>query len=242
MNIGGERKNNLMENQNKKQSFFVGIDLGGKKKATTGLCILEAKKEKLQFFPKYCKLCKDIKSIEIFKTIKPYLEKIEVIAIDGPLTLGKGKGLMRLYEKFLSTKIFRQERVNPLPPALLPELSLTGKELVEELKRYGFVLDKNLIEVFPTLIKKICQEDFPAKFLKNKICCQTENQKSALICAIVAFLHYQFKTRWLGYKDGFLFLPEMSFWKKDWRQKFYQAWMVKDRLKYHHLITNIFTQ
>lgn len=220
------------------QKFFVGIDLGGKKKRTTGLCILEEKNGKVQFFKDYCKKCQDLKPSEILKTIKPYLEKIEVIAVDGPLTLGKGKGLMRLYEKFLSTKVFREERVSPLPPALMPELSLAGRELVDGFKKYGFVLDKNLIETFPTLVKKIWREDF---FFKSSPC-RTENQKAALICSQVAFLHSKFQTRWLGYKDGFLFLPEMSFWKGEWRQKFYQAWKERERLKYHHLITNVFSK
>jgi predicted nuclease with RNAse H fold len=220
----------------KKDKFFIGIDLGGKKKRTTGLCILTKNNGGIQFFKDYCKNCQDLKFTEILKTIEPYLRKTEVIAIDAPLTLGKGKGLMRLYEKFLSTKIFRQEKAIPLPPALLPELSLAGRELVEKLKEFGFVLDKNLIETFPTLVKKICQDKF---FLKSPAC-QTDNQKSALICAQIAFLHSQFQTRYLGYKDGFLFLPEMSFWQPDWRKKFYQAWKERNRLKYHHLITNLF--
>jgi len=228
--------------KNNQEKIFIGIDLGGKKKATTGLCILETKQGKPQFFLEYCRLCKDIKATEILKTIKPYLEKTEVIAIDGLLTIGKGKGLMRLYEKFLSTKIFRKERVNPLPPALLPKLSLAGRELVEKLKKYGFVLDKNLIETFPTLIKKLTEYSniLESVGITGNLSCQTENQKSALICAILSYLHSQFKTRYLGYKDGFLFLPEMSFWKKEWRQKFYQAWVSKDKLKYRYLITNIF--
>ena len=222
------------------QKLFVGVDLGGRKKATTGLCVLQALDGKPQLFQEYCKTCRDIKSSDVFKIIRPYLKKIGVIAVDGPLTLGKGKGLMRLYEKFLSTKIFRQEKVTPLPPALMPELSVEGRELVEKLKKYGFVLDKNLIETFPTLIKKICPDDFITQFFQDKIPCKTENQKSALICAITAFLHSEFQTRWLGYKDGFLFLPQMSFWRKDWRAKFYQAWMERERLKYHHLIINVF--
>jgi len=56
----------------------------------------------------------------------------------------------------------------------------------------------------------------------------------------VALLHFQFKTRYLGYKDGFLFLPEMSFWKKYWREKFYQTWKEKPYLKYYRLVTNLF--
>ena len=210
----------------KNDRFFIGIDLGGKEKKTTGICVLTKDR---------CLKCEDVFGKDTLRVLRPYLKNTEVIAIDAPLTKGRGKGKMRLYEKFLSTKIFRQERVNPIPPALMPKLVDFAIELVKKLEKRGFVLDLNLIEVFPTLTEKICKKEF---FLKGP--CQTENQKSALICAQIAFLHSQFRTRWLGYKDGFLFLPEISFWKKDWQQKFYQAWMSRPRLKYHHLITNIF--
>jgi len=180
-------------------------------------------------------LLKDIFGKDIFKTVSPYLKETKVIAIDAPLTQGRGKGKMRLYEKFLSTSIFRKEKVNPLPPALISKLSDFARELVKKLEKRGFVLDLNLIEVFPTLVEKLCKREF---FLKGHY--QTENQKSALICAQLAFLHFQFRTRWLGYKDGFLFLPEMSFWKNSWKEKFYQAWRSKPKFKYKHLITNIF--
>ena len=206
--------------------FFIGIDLGGKEKKTTGICVLTKDR---------CLKCEDVFGKDTLRVLRPYLKNTEVIAIDAPLTKGRGKGKMRLYEKFLSTKIFRQERVNPIPPALMPKLVDFAIELVKKLEKRGFVLDLNLIEVFPTLTEKICKKEF---FLKGP--CQTENQKSALICAQIASFHSQFRTRWLGYKDGFLFLPETSFWKKDWQQKFYQAWMSCPRLKYHHLITNIF--
>lgn len=207
--------------------FFVGIDLGWKKKRTTGICVLKNGKPVL---------LKDIFGKDILKIINPYLKKIKVIAIDAPLTQGRGKGKMRLYEKFLSTKIFRKAKVSPLPPALMPKLCQTAKELVEKLEKRKFVLGINLIEVFPTLIQKICQKKFSPK---NSLA-KTKNQRAALICAWIAFLHSQFKTHWLGYKDGFLFLPEIVFWKKDWQEKFYQAWRQRDCLKYRRLITNIF--
>lgn len=234
-------KSKLMRNN---QKFFIGIDLGGKNKKTTGVCIMKNQKPVL---------IKDIFGKNLFKVINPYLKETQVIAIDAPLTEGRGKGGLRLYEKFLSTKIFRQEKVSPIPPALMPEFHKFAMAITEKLEEKGFVLGINLIEVFPTLIKKICREDF---FFESSPC-RTENhpsgrlramvsssnhQKVALICAKIAFLHYQFKTRWLGYKDGFLFLPEMSFWKNEWHQKFYQAWRERERLKYHHLITNIFNK
>jgi len=209
------------------RKFFIGIDLGGKEKKTTGVCILTKDQ---------CLKCEDVFGKDILKVINPYLKNTEAIAIDAPLTKGRGKGKFRLYEKFLSTSIFRQARINPIPPALMPELSESAQEIVKKLEKRGFVLDLNLIETFPTLIEKICQNNlFPIKCP-----CETKNQKSALICAQTAFLHSQFKTRYLGYKDGFLFLPEMSFWKEVWKKKFYQAWNNRPRLKYHRLITNIF--
>lgn len=222
------------------EKYFIGIDLGGKKKKSTGFCVLKGKKEKISL-SNYCLFCKDIKSAQILKKIKPYLEKTEAIAVDGPLTKGKGKGLMRLFEKFLSTKIFRKEKVNPLPPALKPEISEIGQKLAKDLKERGFVLDKNLIETFAKLNKKILPKKFVLKILKiKKFPCKTKNQKEAVICAILAWLHFNFKTRWLGYKDGFLFLPEISLWKKSWKRKFYQAWMNRSRLRYRYLITDIF--
>jgi len=227
-----------------KRSFVIGIDLGGKEKKTTGVCILAREGKNLIFAEDYCSKCKDIFGKDILKTINPYLQNTGVIAIDAPLTKGGGKGKMRLYEKFLSTEIFREERVTPIPPALMPELCNFALELRKKLEKMGFVLDINLIEVFPTMAKKLCEENLISLVIGKdfKILCKTENQKSAIICAILAYLHSKFKTRYLGYKDGFLFLPEMSFWKKEWRQKFYQAWMARSRLKYQHLITNIFVK
>ena len=209
-----------------KRIFFIGIDLGWKEKKTTGLCILDNKKPVL---------LQDIFGRDLLKTIKPFLKETRTIAIDAPLTQGRGKGMMRLYEKFLSTSIFRRERVNPLPPALIFKLSDFAREIVKKLEKEGFILGINLIEVFPTFVKKICREKVCLKSSS-----ETENQESALLCAQIALLHSQFKTRWLGYKDGFLFLPEISFWKKDWKEKFYRAWRSRPRLKYHYLITNIF--
>lgn len=229
----------------KDNEFFIGIDLGGKDKKTTGLCLL-AEKGNIE--------CEMLKGKDVLKKIRPYLKNTKAIAIDAPLTKGRGKGNFRLYEKFLSTKIFREEKVNPLPPALMAKFCDFARDLKNKLEKMGFVLDINLIEVFPSLTKKLCGENLLKKF--HFTASQTENSrfhrgssisissasghKSALICAFLAYLHSGFRTRWLGYKDGFLFLPEMSLWEKSWQQKFYRAWQERDRLKYKHLITNVF--
>jgi len=205
------------------RKFWIGIDLGWREKKTTGICVLDYNPPSTLpakgWAPnKKIVLSKDVFGRDVLKVINSYLKDTKVIAIDAPLTKGRGKG-----------------KVNPLPPALMPKLCETAKEVVEKLEKKGFVLGINLIETFPTLVKKICK----AGSFSMNAACQTENQKSALICAQLAFLHSQFKTRWLGYKDGFLFLPEMSFWKKDWKEKFYQAWKSRPYLKYRRLITNL---
>lgn len=210
-----------------KREFFIGIDLGGKEKKTTGICIL--KRKKIIFL-------ESVFGKDLLKKINPYLKFAQVVAIDAPLTEGKGKGKMRLYEKFLSTSIFRKEKVNPLPPALMPKLCDFAKEILQDFQKRGFVLGINLIETFPTLVKKVCRKNL----FKNLKKIQGEHQKSALICAKIAFWHFHSKTCYLGSKDGFLFLPQISFWKKSWQKKFYQAWKDCSYLKYRYLLTNIF--
>lgn len=240
--------------QNQEKELFIGIDLGGKEKKTTGICVLEKTGDSVFPLRSCCGGCRDILGKEVLKEIKPYLKDTKAIAIDGPLTKGRGKGKMRLYEKFLSMEIFRKEKVNPLPPALMSKFCEAALELRKKLEKEGFVLDLNLIEVFPTLIRKVYnpdlffsvlkKENFPCVYGEKSCVGQpaTEHQKSALICAVLAYFHFSFKTRYLGYRDGFLFLPEMSFWKEEWREKFYKAWRVKPYLHYRYLITNIFTR
>jgi len=223
------------------REFFIGIDLGWKEKRTTGLCILSfpfslSRSAENKLLPV---LLQDVFGKDVLKTINPYLKETKVIAIDAPLTQGRGKGKMRLYEKFLSTQIFRKAKVNPLPPALISKLSDFAREIVKKLEKKGVVLSLNLIETFPTLVERVCGANLN-HFLCRFSSWQTENQKSALICALVAFWHFNFKTRYLGYKDGFLFLPEMSLWKKSWHRKFYQAWKSRSPLKYRRLLTNLF--
>jgi len=171
------------------KELFVGIDLGWKEKRTTGICVLDAEKNKI--------LLKDVFGKTVLRVISPYLKDTKVIAIDAPLTKGRGKGKMRLYEKFLSTSIFRKEKVTPIPPALMSKFHKFALEIVEKLEKRGFVLGINLIEVFPILTRKICKEEL---FPKNSLAA-TENQESALLCTQIALLHSQFKTRWLGYKE-----------------------------------------
>jgi len=213
--------------------FFIGIDLGIERKKTSAICILKEKNGKIFPFEKWCQNCQDVFGKDVFKKIKPYLKETKVIAIDAPLTKGRGKGKMRLFEKFFSRKAFREEKINPVPPALIPKVFDLSLKLRKNLEREGFVLDINLVETSSRLVSSFL-------FYPYKIYCKTKNQRSAFFSALVAFFHSKFQTRYVGYKDGFLFLPKISFWKKEWRKKFYLAWKERPRLKYRYLITNIF--
>lgn len=224
--------------EDNKRKFLIGIDLGGRDKKTTVLCVLEQSGKGIFPAELYCRKCEIFLGKDVFKRLKPYLDNTKVVAIDAPLTAGKGKGKMRLYEKFLSQKVFRIERASPLPPALMRDFSSFAQEVGKKFEGRGFVPDVNLIEVFPSLAQKVVASDFVSNFLKKT--CRSEDQKSASFCAILAYLHSIFKTRYLGYKDGFLFLPEMSFWNPVWKEKFHRAWQDKPFLHYRRLITNLF--
>lgn len=213
-----------MENN---QKFFIGVDLGWRDKKTTGICVLGGEKFLLE---------KDVYGKNVIRAIGAFLKDTKVIAIDAPLTLGRGKGKMRLFEKFLSTKNFRAEKISMVPPAVMVKLSESAEKLADGLQKKGFSLGENLIETSVSLIKKIVKEDFIHPGIKL----DTENKESSLICATVAFLHSCGRTRYIGYKDGFLFLPELSFWKKEWQEKFRKEWINRDRLRYHYLATDIF--
>ena len=222
------------------RELFVGIDLGLKNKKTSAICILEKKNQKILPLGSWCNGCQDIFGKEVFKKLKPFLKETKVVAVDSPLTKGKGKGKMRLFEKFFSRKVFRKAKINPVPPALIPKVCDFAQKLKEKLEKSGFILDLNLIEVSSRVSGAFLAQSLIKNLEIQKLPCKTKNQKSAFFASLLAFLHSQFQTRYIGYKDGFLFLPKISLWKKYWRKKFYFAWKERPRLKYRYLITNVF--
>src|SRR4030067_1334076 len=110
--------------------YFIGVDLGWKDKKTTGICVLDKDLN--------IRSIRVVRGARLFSALKPYLPKASVVAIDAPLTLGKGKGKLRLFEKFLLTKPFRPWKANPLPPSLIYKLSYHGQEVTEKLEKRGF--------------------------------------------------------------------------------------------------------
>lgn len=228
------------------KKYFCGIDLGGFEKKTTGVCLLE--KKDFNLLPAKDFGCRVVFGKEVFLKIKSYLDNLQTIAIDGPLSFGPGKGKMRLWEKFLSKKVFRQAKISPLPPILIKQIAESGIKIVDEFKKYGFSKDIDIIEVFPTFVLEVCGsfKNFVKKIsLETKAKIKTplfitSHEKSAFVCALIAFLYSSDKTRYLGYRDSFLHLPSFDFWQKNWQNKFTMAWKEKDYLKYRHLKTNIF--
>lgn len=211
-----------------RQSLVCGIDLGGKTRKTTGVCLLKVVKGQIKFDQRRCRHCQTVFGRDLLSYLKPHLKKIEIIAIDAPLTLGPGKGKMRLWEKFFSTKPFRRHKVNPIPPAAVWRLSYHGMEIVSQLSDYGFSLDKNLLEVFSTFAKKILKR-IP------RTSCKTQDERDAFLCAYIAAHHLNGETFWLGYKDGKLFLPSFSFWRKIWFERFKKNFQERDRFRYKFL-------
>ncbi len=119
----------------------------------------------------------------------------------------------------------------------------------EKFQDKGFVLNQNIIEVFPTIILSFCGglEKLVEKIQKEckiKIeipkCISVSHQKMAFVCALISFLHSKSLTNFLGHKDGFLYLPRPVLWQKKWQEKFFRAWQEKDYLKYRYLKTDVF--
>ena len=167
--------------------YFVGIDLGWKAKKTTGICVLD---QNLKI--KYQNV---VEGSKLLTSLKPYLSKTSMVAIDAPLTLGEGKGKLRLFEKFLLTKPFKRWQANPLPPSLLYKLSYHAQELVGKLEKKGFKLNQTLIEVFPLLLYRIMKKPLRGKLIREEA---NHNKLFAFYASYVAYLNFKEETFWIG--------------------------------------------
>ncbi|OGY26916.1 MAG: hypothetical protein A2Z42_00800 [Candidatus Woykebacteria bacterium RBG_19FT_COMBO_43_10] len=208
--------------------YFVGIDLGWKNKKTTGICVLD---DNLKIHSNGV-----VEGSRLLTALRPYLSKTSMVAIDAPLTLGEGKGKLRLFEKFLLTKPFKRWKANPLPPSLLYKLSYHAQEIVAKLEKRGFKLNQTLIEVFPLLLYRIMKKPARGKFSRERA---GHNKLFAFYAAYVAYLNFKEETFWIGWRDGKLFLPIYYYWKKEFREAFTKIWRKKNRLKYRLLLSNL---
>lgn len=216
---------------------FLGIDLGGYTRKTTGICFFTETKNGIEY-----DLQEDIKGKKLFKNILPHLESTQTIAIDCPLTLGKEGGGMRIYERFLFKKIFAKEGVLPIPPILMKNFCHFGIKIRRRLEDRGFKLNQNLIESFSPLLEKVIFKKVLLKEIGLKRFPQmlTKHQKSAFFLGALAYLHHKRKTSYFGGPDGFLYLPKIFMWKKKWQEIFKGEFDRRDKRKYHPLRTNLF--
>jgi len=138
----------------------VGIDLAGSEKRETGFCVLD---EKLRV--ETCILFKDEEIIEEVKKVKP-----EVISIDAPLALPKGRpSLSKKYKNYSHLRECDKEllkmKIKFFPITLGPMRKLTerGIRLKKIFEKMGF----KVIETFPGAAQDILK--IPRKKEKEKL-------------------------------------------------------------------------
>jgi predicted nuclease with RNAse H fold len=138
----------------------VGIDLAGSEKRETGFCVLD---EKLRV--ETCILFKDEEIIEEVKKVKP-----EVISIDAPLALPKGRpSLSKKYKNYPHLRECDKEllkmKIKFFPITLGPMRKLTerGIRLKKIFEKMGF----KVIETFPGAAQDILK--IPRKKEKEKL-------------------------------------------------------------------------
>jgi predicted nuclease with RNAse H fold len=220
-----------MKNSNSKLlPTFVGIDPGGWNKKTTGICLLRLKGDKVLI------TSKTIFGKNAIRSIKKILKDAKVITIEAPTSLGKGKGKMRLWEKYLSQKTFRVKGVSPLPPVFLKTTLKTSERIVSFLLSMGLKMDRDVIETFFPLLQKVVKKSIlPKTRLKFK----SRHELQAFFCSFLSLLHAHQETFFIGYKDGKLFLPQPKYWYKKSFNWFKKEWSRKNPYKYKFLYSNI---
>lgn len=206
--------------------FYIGIDPGKKDLKTTGICVLK------ETDGKFSVLSKTIIGKNAPRVLLRYLKGVKVISIEAPITYGRGKGKMRLWEKFFSQKPFRKRRASPLPPAFMGNVIDNSMSIVNFLRQKGFRQDVDIIETFYPLLRRVLKKSNLPKFSKRL---KTHHEYQAFLCSYVAYLHYRDETFLIGARDGKVFLPKPEYWlKREWKW-FEKAWQRKHPFKYKFL-------
>jgi len=188
----------------------IGIDLAGSKNRNTGICVMNEELEAKCFV-----VHEDKEILEIVEKFKP-----DLIAIDAPLSLPKGRSL-RKKEKIHFRECDRkllELGIKFFPITLGPMRMLTrrGIKLRKALERKGY----KVIEVYPGAtqdILKIARKSVSLKKLREgleKLGIKIEKRKlthdelDAITAAYTAFLHLRGKTLTLGNEEeGTIVIP-----------------------------------
>jgi predicted nuclease with RNAse H fold len=189
----------------------IGIDLAGSKNRNTGICVMNEKLEAKCFV-----VHEDKEILEIVEKFKP-----DLIAIDAPLSLPKGRRSLRKKEKIHFRECDRkllELGIKFFPITLGPMRMLTrrGIKLRKTLERKGY----KVIEVYPGAtqdILKIARKSVSLKKLREgleKLGIKIEKRKlthdelDAITAAYTAFLHLRGKTLTLGNEEeGTIVIP-----------------------------------
>jgi len=201
----------LRRNQLKFSMKIIGIDLAGSKKRKSGICILNEKLEANCF----C-LFKDKEILDLIEKEKP-----DLIAIDAPLSLPKGRRSLKkrsnIHFRECDKELFKLG-IKFFPITLGPMRKLTERGI-----RLRRILEKKykVIEVFPgatqDILKiprkqkglkklKIGLEKFKIKFLKEKL---NGDELDGATCALTGFFFLKGKFLAIGdKKEGQIIIPK----------------------------------
>jgi len=195
--------------------IVIGIDLAGSEKRNTGICVLNENLEANCFVVHTNK--------EILKLIEKF--KPDLIAIDAPLSLPKGRKSLDEKEKIHFRECDRkllELGIKFFPITLGPMRVLTkrGIKLRKFLEKKGY----KVIEVYPGAtqdILKIARKSVSLKKLRNglkKLGIKIEKRKlthdelDAITAAFTGYLHLKGKTISLGdEKEGVIVIPSFEF-------------------------------
>lgn len=191
----------------------VGIDLAGSEKRNTGYCCLEEGKA----------------DVNILKSNRDILEKIksdkpEIIGIDAPLSLPKGRRSIdqKNDKHFRECDLeLRKLGIRFFPITLGPMRMLTkrGMKLKRKIKKLH--PDIRIIEVYPGATydlfktKRKEKESILALFKKNKIRIQksyrTQDELDAVCCALTTKLFLEKKAIGIGNtNEGLIIVPRIK--------------------------------
>jgi predicted nuclease with RNAse H fold len=190
---------------------ILGIDLAGSEKRKTGICILNEKLEAICF----C-LFTDKEILDLIEKEKP-----DLIAIDAPLSLPKGRKSLKRKSKIHFRECDRELwklKIKFFPITLGPMRKLTERGI--KLRK---ILEKKckVIEVYPGATQDILKVKRKQKGLKKlkkgleklgiKISKQNPNgdELDAITCAFTGFLYLKGNFNAIGEKaEGQIILPQ----------------------------------
>jgi predicted nuclease with RNAse H fold len=167
---------------------IVGIDLAGKTKNPTGICILTDNDRVLKTVKE------DEEIVDIVTTVQP-----DVIAIDAPII--KGKPRIRKADRLLK----KYRSFPPTLPGMIP-LTLRGSTLAAQLSTYCRV-----IEVFPTATAKILgvyHKNYKETAALLEVNVKNKHELDAYLCCLTGKMFLEKKTVSIGDEEGTIIVPE----------------------------------